>query len=112
MECDICGKAGSQGHPLHCITCARSYLEQPRIEIAKALIDKDGVERYVRATIEGSGDRSSVSLSDSKGGFLVDRQLCTDNLNWQRTRTETIEIEERMTLITEQAALCERKWRL
>lgn len=105
MECDICGKAGSQGHPLHCITCARSYLEQPRIEIAKALIDKDGVERYVRATIEGSGDRSSVSLSDSKGGFLVDRQLCTDNLNWQRTRTETIEIEERMTLITEQAAL-------
>lgn len=35
---------------------------------------------------------------------MVDRLLCTDNLNWQRTRTETIEIEERMTLITEQAA--------
>ncbi|KAF9699747.1 hypothetical protein EKO04_002164 [Ascochyta lentis] len=104
MECDICGKTGDQGHPLHCITCARSYLEQPRIELAKTLIDKDGVQKHVQAVIQGSGDRSSVSLSDSKGGFLVDRQLCTDNLNWQRTRTETIEIEERMTLITEQAA--------
>lgn len=104
MECDICGKAGSQGHPLHCITCARSYLEQPRIELAKTLIAKDGVERHVKAVIQGSEDRSSVSLSDSKGGFLVDSQLCTDNLDWQRTRTETVEIEERMTLITEQAA--------
>ena len=35
---------------------------------------------------------------------MVDRQLCTDNLNWQRTRTETVEIEERMTFVTEQAA--------
>jgi hypothetical protein len=104
MECDICGKAGSPGHPLHCITCARSYLEQPRIELAKTLIDKDGVEKHAKAVIQSSDDRSSVSLSDSKGGFLVDRQLCTDNLNWQRTRTETVEIEERMTLITEQAA--------
>lgn len=104
MECDICGKAGSHGHPLHCITCARSYLEQPRIELARALIDKDGVERHVKAVIQDAEDTSSVSLSDSKGGFLVDRQLCTDNLDWQRTRTETIEIEERMTLIAEQAA--------
>lgn len=104
MECDICGKAGSQGHPLHCITCARSYLEQPRIELAKTLIDKDGVEKHVKAVIQGSDNRASVSLSDSKGGFLVDRQLCTDNLNWQRTRTETVEIEERMTLVAEQAA--------
>ncbi|KAJ4314210.1 hypothetical protein N0V94_006568 [Neodidymelliopsis sp. IMI 364377] len=103
MECDICGKAGSQNHPLHCITCARSYLEQPRIELAKTLIDKDGVERHVKAVIQGSDDRSSVSLSDSKGGFLVDRQLCTDNLNWQRTKAETTEIEERLQLITEQA---------
>ena len=102
MECDICGRAGHQGHSLHCITCARSYLEQPRIELAKTLIDKDGVERHVKAVIKGSEDRSSVSLSDSKGGFLVDRQLCTDNLNWQRTRTEMIEIQERMTLVTEQ----------
>ncbi|KAH6637925.1 UV radiation resistance protein and autophagy-related subunit 14-domain-containing protein [Boeremia exigua] len=104
MECDICGKAGSHDHLLHCITCARSYLEQPRIELAKTLIDKDGVERHVKAVIQGTDDTPSVSLSDSKGGFLVDRQLCTDNLNWQRTRTETVEIQERMTLITEQAS--------
>ncbi|KAJ8108399.1 hypothetical protein OPT61_g8202 [Boeremia exigua] len=103
MECDICGKAGSHGYPLHCITCARSYLEQPRIELAKTLIDKDGVERHVKAVIQGADDMPSVSLSDSKGGFLVDRQLCTDNLDWQRTRTETVETEERMTLIAEQA---------
>jgi hypothetical protein len=104
MECDICGRAGDTGHPLHCITCARSYLEQPRIELARTLIDKDGVERHVKAVIQGSEERASISLSDSKGGFLVDRQLCTDNLDWQRTRTEAVETEERMTLITEEAA--------
>lgn len=104
MECDICGRAGNPGHPLHCITCARSYLEQPRIELARMLIDKDGVERHVKAVIQGSEDRASVSLSDSKGGFLVDRQLCTDNLELQRTRTATFETEERMTLIAEEAS--------
>jgi hypothetical protein len=104
MECDICGKAGSLSHPLHCITCARSYLEQPRIDLARTLIDKDGVEKHVKAVIQGSGDKSSqhVSLADSKGGLLVDRQECTHHLNWQRTKAETAEIQERMQLIAEQ----------
>jgi hypothetical protein len=104
MECDICGKAGNLTHPLHCITCARSYLEQPRIDLARTLIDKDGVEKHVKAVIEGSGDKSSqhVSLSDSKGGLLVDRQECTHHLNLQRTKAETAEIQERMQLIAEQ----------
>ncbi|KAH7087007.1 UV radiation resistance protein and autophagy-related subunit 14-domain-containing protein [Paraphoma chrysanthemicola] len=104
MECDICGKAGSLMHPLHCITCARSYLEQPRIDLAKTLIDKDGVERHVTAIILGSEDKSSqhVSLTDSKGGLLVDRQECTNHLNWQRTKAETAEIHERMQLISDQ----------
>jgi hypothetical protein len=105
MECDICGKAGNAAHPLHCITCARSYLEQPRIELAKTLIDKDGVEKHVTAVIQGSEDKAiqHVSLKDSKGGLLVDRQECTNNLNWQRTKAEMTEIQERMQLITEQS---------
>jgi hypothetical protein len=105
MECDICGKAGSLAHPLHCITCARSHLEQPRIDLARTLIDKDGVERHVKAVIQGSEDKSSqhVSLKDSKGGLLVDRQECTNHLNLQRTKAETADTQERLQLISEQA---------
>ncbi|KAL5121203.1 hypothetical protein ACEQ8H_000671 [Pleosporales sp. CAS-2024a] len=105
MECDICGKAGTLAHPLHCITCARSYLEQPRIDLAQTLIDKDGVERHVKAVILGSDDKNSqhVSLSDSKGGLLVDRQECTHHLNWQRTKAETAEIQERTQLIANES---------
>ncbi len=105
MECDICGKGGNPGSPLHCITCARSYLEQPRIELARVLVDRDAVETHVKAAIQGSEDKAvqHVSLTDSKGGLLVDRQECTNNLNWQRTRAETFEIKERMHLISGQA---------
>jgi hypothetical protein len=106
MECDICGKTGNLTYPLHCITCARSYLEQPRIDLARTLIDKDGVERHVKAVVQGSEDKTSqhVSLADSKGGLLVDRHECTHHLNWQRTKAETAEIQERMQLITEQSS--------
>ena len=105
MECDICGKTGNLTHPLHCITCARSYLEQPRIDLARTLIDKDGVEKHVKAVIQGSEDKSSqhVSLADSKGGLLVDRQECTNHLNLQRAKAETAETQERLQLIAEQA---------
>lgn len=105
MECDICGKTGNVANPLHCITCARSYLEQPRIDLARALINKDGIEKHVEAVITGSEDKAiqHVSLADSKGGLLVDRHECTNNLNWQRTRAETVEIEERLQHIAGQA---------
>ncbi|KAF1839903.1 uncharacterized protein K460DRAFT_390134 [Cucurbitaria berberidis CBS 394.84] len=105
MECDICGKAGNLTYPLHCMTCARSYLEQPRIELARRLIDRDAVEKHVTAVVQGSEDRAiqHVSLTDSKGGLLVDRHECTNNLNWQRTKAETAEIQERLQLISEQA---------
>ncbi|KAL6712077.1 hypothetical protein ACN47E_003120 [Coniothyrium glycines] len=105
MECDICGKAGNLSHPLHCMTCARSYLEQPRIHLARTLIDRDAVEKHVKAIIHGSEDKAiqHVSLADSKGGLLVDRQECTDNLNWQRAKAETAEIKERLRLVAEQA---------
>jgi hypothetical protein len=106
MECDICGTAGAVS-PLHCVTCARSFLEGPRLGLAKVLIDQDGVEKHVRAVIEGSEDRQSqhVSLVDSKGGLLVDRQECTNNIELQRTKAETAEINERLGLIAEQADL-------
>ncbi|KAF2874851.1 UV radiation resistance protein and autophagy-related subunit 14-domain-containing protein [Massariosphaeria phaeospora] len=105
MECDICGRAGSFSFSLNCVTCARSAIENPRIELAKALIDHDGVGRHVRAVIEGSEDRSSqhVSLNDSKGGLLVDRQECTNNIELQRTKAEAAETWERIRLIAEQA---------
>ncbi|EDU50547.1 Atg14 domain containing protein [Pyrenophora tritici-repentis] len=105
MECDICGRDGSLSQPLHCITCARAYLEHPRIELAKTLIDLDGVEKHVKAIINGSEDKAiqHVSLTDSKGGLLVDRQECTNNLNWQRTKAETAEIQERLGNISDHA---------
>jgi hypothetical protein len=104
MECDICGTAGATA-PLHCVTCARSFLEDPRLRLAKALIDQDGVEKQVKAVIEGSEDRESqhVSLVDSKGGLLVDRQECTNNIELQRTQAETAEISDRLGLIADQA---------
>jgi chromosome segregation ATPase len=105
MECDICGRDGSLSQPLHCMTCARSYLEQPRIQLAKTLIDRDAVEKHVKAIINGSEDQAiqHVSLTDSKGGLLVDRQECTNNLNWERTKAETAEIQERLNMISEHA---------
>lgn len=105
MECDICGKTGDGGHPLHCITCARSHLEQPRIDLARILIDRDAVEKHVQAVIQGSEDKAvqHLSLTDSKGGLLVDRLECTNNLNWQRTKAETAEIHQRLDLIAAQA---------
>ena len=105
MECDICGRGANNTNPLHCITCARAYLEHPRIELAKTLIDRDAVEKHVKAIIQGSEDKAiqHVSLTDSKGGLLVDRQECTNNLNWQRTKAETAEIQERLLSISEHA---------
>jgi hypothetical protein len=103
MSCDICGKAGAHNYPLHCITCARSYLEQPRLDLLRALVDFEAVGNHVKAVVEGSEDRASqhVSLVDSKGGLLVDRQECTNNIELQRTKAETAEINERMGDIDE-----------
>ncbi|KAF2013273.1 hypothetical protein BU24DRAFT_393925 [Aaosphaeria arxii CBS 175.79] len=105
MECDICGKSGDVS--LHCITCARSAIEVPRIELAKALITRDAVGKHVQAVIEGSKDKAfqHVSMADSKGGFLVDRYESTRNLDLQRTKAETVEIQERLSLISNQATL-------
>jgi hypothetical protein len=107
MECDICGKGSVPLSPFHCITCARSAIELPRIQLARCLIERDIVGKHVQAVIEGSTDKATqhVSLADSKGGLLVDRHECTNNVSLQRTKAETAEIEERIQLITEQAAL-------
>lgn len=66
-------------------------------------MDRDGVEKHVKAIINGSEDQAiqHVSLVDSKGGLLVDRQECTNNLNWERTKAETTEIQERVRDISE-----------
>lgn len=111
MECDICGRAGGYNNPIHCITCARSFLEQPRIELAKTLIHRDSIQKHVQAVIEGSEDEASqhVSLVDSKGGLLVDRQECTNNIDLQRTKAEMLEIDERISLINEQATLLRKQ---
>ncbi|KAF2705252.1 hypothetical protein K504DRAFT_460514 [Pleomassaria siparia CBS 279.74] len=109
MECDICGKGNRQANapptPFHCITCARSAIELPRIELVKCLIDRDSVGNHVKAVVQGSTDKASqhVSLADSKGGLLVDRYECTNNVNLQRTKAEMAEIEDRIQLIAEQA---------
>ncbi|KAF2468152.1 uncharacterized protein BDR25DRAFT_344449 [Lindgomyces ingoldianus] len=107
MECDICGKPGGFSYPLHCITCARAAIELPRIELAKCLIDHDMVGKHVKAVVEGSEDKLSqhISLTDSRGGLLVDRHECTKNTDLQRTKAETADAEERIQLISEQAAL-------
>ncbi|PVI03736.1 hypothetical protein DM02DRAFT_726323 [Periconia macrospinosa] len=107
MSCDICGKTGGHADALHCITCARSYLEQPRIDLVKVLIEGEQIGKHVTAVIQGSEDKESqhVSLVDSKGGLLVDRQECTNNIELQRTRAEIAEINERMETIGEQVDL-------
>ncbi|KAF1969029.1 hypothetical protein BU23DRAFT_601867 [Bimuria novae-zelandiae CBS 107.79] len=103
MECDICGREGA----LNCVTCARANIEEPRIELAQALFGEENTGKHVTAVIKGLEDEESqhVSLQDSKGGLLVDRQECTNHVELQRTRAETVEIEERTSLINEQADL-------
>ncbi|KAJ4345793.1 uncharacterized protein N0V89_011928 [Didymosphaeria variabile] len=107
MECDICGREGA----LHCVTCARTFLEKARGELAQELVVGDTYAKHVRAVVEGLEDKESqyVSLQDSKGGLLVDRQECTNHIEIQRTRAETAEIEERTALINEQAELLRRQ---
>ncbi|KAF2186823.1 hypothetical protein K469DRAFT_662596 [Zopfia rhizophila CBS 207.26] len=107
MECDICGKPGGFNYPLHCITCARNAVELPRIQLARYLIDRDAVGQHIKAVVEGLDNKCSqhVSLNDSRGGFLVDRHECTKNVELQRTKAEAMEVEERIQLITEQAAI-------
>ncbi|KAF1999497.1 hypothetical protein P154DRAFT_493602 [Amniculicola lignicola CBS 123094] len=109
MECDICGKKGDV--PAHCITCARSAIEVPRIELAKVLIERDAIGKHVQAVIQGSEDKASqhVSLKDSRGGFLVDRHECTKNIDLGRIKAETFEHEERIRLITDQADLLRKQ---
>ena len=107
MECDICGKACVPMSSFDCITCARSAIELPRIQLARCLMERDVIGKHVQAVIEGSTDKSSqhVSLTDSKGGLLVDRYECTNNVNLQRTRAETVEIDERIRHIEKQKKL-------
>ncbi|KAF2739263.1 hypothetical protein EJ04DRAFT_427156 [Polyplosphaeria fusca] len=111
MDCDICGQKGDLDHPLHCITCARAAVETPRIELAKALIDRDAVGKHVQAVVEGLEDIASqhVSLNDSRGGLLIDRYECTKSIDLQRSKTETVEINERIQHVTEQAALLRKR---
>jgi hypothetical protein len=103
MECDICGHS----RPLHCITCARSAIELPRLETAKVLIEEEYIGKVVEGVIAGSEEEAiqHVSLADSKGGLLVDRHECTKNINLQKTRAKTAEVEERLQLIADQATL-------
>lgn len=76
-----------------------------------SLIERDGIGRHVEAVIEDSEDKPSqhVSLADSKGGFLVDRQECTKSVHLQRMKAETAEVEERLQLIADQATLLRRQ---
>jgi hypothetical protein len=104
MECDICGKSTPL---LHCVTCARTAVELTRIQLALRLVDHDAVAKHVKAVVEGSDDKLNqhLSLNDSRGGLLVDRHECTKSFDLQRTKAETTEVEDRISLITEQAAL-------
>jgi hypothetical protein len=55
MECDICGREGA----LHCVTCARTFLEQPRYELAYNLGVGDTYARHAKAVVEGLEDQES-----------------------------------------------------
>jgi chromosome segregation ATPase len=107
MACDICGG----NSPLHCITCARSAIELPRIELAKTLIERDEIGRYVRAVAEGLENKSlqHVSLTDSKGGLLVDREEASKNVDLQRMKAETAEIKERTQLAVDCSASLQKE---
>jgi len=55
MECDICGREGA----LHCVTCARAFLEEPRMKLAIALDGDDQVAKHVTAVVKGLEDKDS-----------------------------------------------------
>lgn len=55
MECDICGRESA----LNCVTCARATIEEPRIELVRALCSEEKVGKHVCAVIKGSGEEES-----------------------------------------------------
>ncbi|KAF2201754.1 hypothetical protein GQ43DRAFT_393486 [Delitschia confertaspora ATCC 74209] len=107
MDCDICGTTFGSHSKIHCATCARAALEPHRIELAKCLIGQSAVSKHVEAIVKGTGDKSSqhVSLKDSRGGLLVDRHECTKTVDMERAQAETLEVESRISMITDHAAM-------
>ena len=43
MECDICSRTASSKLPFHCQTCSRSALYEPRLAIARVLLEKEAL---------------------------------------------------------------------
>lgn len=110
MDCDICGKAFGPKLPLHCATCARNAIYPLRYEQAVMLIDREALNKHVKAVIEGDDTAGQhISLGGSTGGALIDRHESTKAIELQRIKAETAESEERITLITEQCDLLRKQ---
>ncbi|OCL05593.1 hypothetical protein AOQ84DRAFT_390778 [Glonium stellatum] len=110
MDCDICGKAFGPKLPLHCATCARNAIYPLRYEQAATLIDRETLNRHVKAVIEGDDTVGQhISLGGSTGGALIDRHESSKTIELQRIKAETAESEERIALITGQSDLLRKQ---
>jgi Vacuolar sorting 38 and autophagy-related subunit 14 len=101
MECDVCGRSQTPKLPFHCPTCARSALYTLRIEHAELLLDKESMGRKVQAVVKNGSSvaRENVSLA----GAIVDTTECGTTCEVEQMRSETIALEERISLIAQRA---------
>ena len=64
MECEICHRAPSGRKPFNCTLCARTYVYQPRIDLAISLLQNESVEKEL---VQRVGDaQTSQVLAPSK----------------------------------------------
>ena len=73
MECDVCLRLVSSRLPFHCVTCARSTLYEPRLEVASILLENEALSDQIEEVVRQPHERR---LQDER----KDRQKVDDTV--------------------------------
>ena len=66
MECDICSRATTTKLPFFCVTCARNYLYESRLQAAKVCIQNENLRQQVVVAQGPKDDVQKPGNSDAK----------------------------------------------
>jgi Vacuolar sorting 38 and autophagy-related subunit 14 len=98
MECDICARHGSARRGFHCPTCSRSTLYPLRIDLVKALAEKEDAARRVEAVVKGE---IPPNLPNSVlDGVIVDIRDCARATHYSTIKDDTVLTRDRVEAIS------------
>lgn len=101
MECDTCSRSASSSLPLYCATCARNHTYNLRLEIAKAILDKEKYGRQVEKAVEDKGSQSSQEQKDGGMG----NNDSSPRQAWERATANKEQSEHRTAAISRQSQI-------